>query len=222
MNTRMEKVAQDVALTALRIVTHVAQPTPQLERIKEDFQARWPVPDNNRPMNDAMTAVVQAVSSCTGQDADTWKTTVSQTWQPAVEEVVEAYFKAARTSFQKGDALEAAEILTDAVRATLGHIAATRDWPHGTHNDLYSIAAALGGRTEWPENLEEFDKALDNCSKEGKRLGSALGASTGLPRSITFGSYVDAPGSAEEDGLSFAETVIELANRLAGEEPARA
>ena len=118
MNTRMEKVAQDVALTALRIVSHVAQPTPQLEKIKEDFQARWPVPDSNRPMNDAMTAVAQAISSCTGQDADTWKTTVSQTWQPAVEEVVEANFKAARTSFQKGDALEGAEILTDAVRAT--------------------------------------------------------------------------------------------------------
>ena len=215
MNTRMEKAAQDVALTALRIVSHVAQPTPQLEKIKEDFQARWPVPDSNRPMNDAISAVAQAVSSCTGQDADTWKTTVSQTWQPAVEEVVEAYFKAARASFQKGDALEGAEILTDAVRATLGHIAATRDWPHGTHDDLYSIAAALGGRTGWPENLEEFDKALDNCSKEGKRLGSALGASTGLPRSITFGTYAEYPEDAEENGFSFATTAIELATSLA-------
>ena len=215
MNTRMEKAAEDVALTALRIVSHVAQPTPQLEKIKEDFQARWPVPDSNRPMNDAISAVAQAVSSCTGQDADTWKTTVSQTWQPAVEEVVEAYFKAARASFQKGDALEGAEILTDAVRATLGHIAATRDWPHGTHDDLYSIAAALGGRTEWPENLEEFGKALDNCSKEGKRLGSALGASTGLPRSITFGTYVEYPEDAEENGFSFATTAIELATSLA-------
>ena len=215
MNTRMEKAAQDVALTALRIISHVAQPTPQLEKIKEDFQARWPVPDSNRPMNDAISAVAQAVSSCTGQDADTWKTTVSQTWQPAVEEVVEAYFKAARASFQKGDALEGAEILTDAVRATLGHIAATRDWPHGTHDDLYSIAAALGGRTGWPENLEEFDKALDNCSKEGKRLGSALGASTGLPRSITFGTYAEYPEDAEENGFSFATTAIELATSLA-------
>ena len=62
MNSRMEKAAQDVALTALRIVTHVAQPTPQLERIKEDFQAKWPVPDSKRPMNDAISAVAQAVS----------------------------------------------------------------------------------------------------------------------------------------------------------------
>ena len=144
MNTRMEKVAQDVALTALRIVTHVAQPIPQLERIKEDFQARWPVPDSNRPMNDAISAVAQAVSSCTGQDADTWKTTVSQTWQPAVEEVVEAYFKTARHSFQKGDAPEGAETLTDAVRATLGHIAATRDWPHGTHDGHIRWQPATG------------------------------------------------------------------------------
>ena len=215
MKTRMEKAAQDVALAALRIVSHVAQPTPQLEKIKEDFQARWPVPDSSRPMNDAISAVAQAVSSCTGQDEDTWKTTLSQTWQPAVEQVVEAYFKAARASFQRGDALEGAEILTDAVRATLGQIAATRDWPHGTHDDLYSIAAALGGRTEWPENLEEFDKALDNCSTEGKRLGSALGASTGLPRSITFGTYAEYPEYAEENGFSFATTAIELATKLA-------
>ena len=155
MNTRMEKVAQDVALTALRIVTHVAQPTPQLEKIKEDFQARWPVPDSNRPMNDAISAVAQALSSCTGQDADTWKTTLAQTWQPAVEEVVEAYFKTARHSFQKGEPSRTP--LTD-VRATLGHIAATRDWPHGTHDDLYSIAAALGSRTEWPENLRSLTR----------------------------------------------------------------
>ena len=215
MKTRMEKAAQDVALAALRIVSHVAQPTPQLEKIKEDFQARWPVPDSNRPMNDAISAVAQAVSSCTGQDADTWKTTVSQTWQPAVEEVVEAYFKAARTSFQKGDALEGAEILTDAVRATLGHIAATRDWPHGTHDDLYTIAAALGGRTEWPENLEEFDKALDNCSTEGQRMSSSMCASMGLPRSITFGTYAEYPEDAEENGFSFATTAIELATSLA-------
>ncbi len=215
MNTRMEKVAQDVALTALRIVTHVAQPTPQLEKIKEDFQARWPVPDSNRPMNDAINAVAQAVSSCTGQDADTLKTTVSQTWQPAVEEMVEAYFKRARHSFRKGEAVEGAETLTDAVRATLGYIAATRNWPHSTRGNLYSIVAALGSGSEWPENLDEFDKALDNCSKEGDHLGSALGASTGLPRSIRFGTYADAPEDAEENGFSFATTVIELATSMA-------
>ena len=88
MNTRMEKVAEDVALTALRVLGYVAQPTPQPEKLKEDFQARWPVSDSRRPMNDAMSAAAQTVSSCTGQDADSWETTVSQTWQPAVEEVV--------------------------------------------------------------------------------------------------------------------------------------
>ena len=30
------------------------------------------------------------------------------------------------------------ETLTDAVRATLSHIAAARNWPHGTHEDLYT------------------------------------------------------------------------------------
>jgi hypothetical protein len=217
MNTRMEKVAQDVALTALRIVSHVAQPTPKMETLKESFQARWPVPDSNRPMNDAISAVAQAVSSCTGQDADTWKTTVSQTWQPAVEEVVESYFKAARASFQKGDALEGAEILTDAVRVTLGHIAATRDWPHGTHDDLYSIAAALGSRTEWPNTIKELDQALESVSKEGDNLGAALGASMGRPDMLKFGVYAENPDGPEEDGILFATATIELANRLAAQ-----
>ena len=63
MNTRMEKVAEDVALTTLRIVDYAAQPTPQPEKLKEDFQARWPVPDSRLPMNDAMSAAAQAVSS---------------------------------------------------------------------------------------------------------------------------------------------------------------
>ena len=215
MNTRMEKAAQDVALTALRIVSHVAQPTPQLERIKEDFQARWPVPDSNRPMNDAMTAVALTVSNCTGQNADTWKNTVSQTWQPAVEEVVEAYFKAARTSFQKGDALEGAEILTDAVRVTLGHIAATRNWPHSTHNNLYRIAAALGSGSEWPDTTEEFDQALETASKEGQHMSASMGASMGLPKSLKFGTYAEYPADAEENGFSFATTAIELATSLA-------
>jgi len=47
--------------------------------------------------------------------------------------------------------------------------------------------------------------------------------SMGLPTSIVeFGSYTDALEHVEEDGLSFVETVISLANRLAGEEPAKA
>ena len=64
-------------------------------------------------------------------------------WSKAVEEVVEGYFKAAQHSFEKGQSMEGVEALTASVRATLGHIAATRQWPHSTHDDLYSIAAAL-------------------------------------------------------------------------------
>ena len=52
----------------------------------------------------------------------------------------------------------------------------------------------------------------------GKHLASALGASTGLPDSIKFGTYMDHPEAAEENGLSFAETVIDIANQLAVQE----
>ena len=222
MTSRMEKVAQDIALTALRQASPTGDPPLKLETIKEAFQAGWPVPDSTMPINDAMSAAAQAASDCTSQDAENWQMAVSQAWQTAVQETVDQYFKDARNSFQKREYLKGSETLTDAVRATLGQIASVRNWPHATHDDLYAIAAALGSGTGWPENLEEFDKALDNCSKEGKRLGSALGASTGLPDSIRFGTYLEDPQDAEENGLSFAETVIELANRLAGLEPARA
>ena len=222
MNTRMEKVAQDVALTALRIVTHVAQPTPELEKIKEDFQARWPVPDSNRPMNDAINTAAQAASNCTGQDAKTWQSNVDQVWQPAVEEVVEVYLKTARHSFERGDVRRGAETLTDVARATLGTIAASRNWPHSNDDNLFRAAAALGSETGWPHTTEEFDHALASLSKEGHHLNSALGASMGLPSSIAFGTYSEDPETAEESGLSFARTIMNLANRLAGQKPATA
>ena len=222
MNTKMEKVAEDIALTALRKVGSAAQPPLQPEKLKDAFQAGWPVPDSRRPMNDAMTAAAHAASNCAGQDADNWKITVSQAWRPAVEEVVEEYFKAARNSFEKGEPLEGVETLTDAVRATLGHIAAVRNWSHSTHENLYSIAAALGSGRPWPDSMEEFDEALMNRSEEGKNLGAALGASMGRPDMLKFGVYAENPDGPEEDGFLFATTTIELANRLAEQEPAKA
>ena len=54
MTTRMEKVAEDIALAALRKATLTTKPPLQLETLKEAFQARWPVAESNRPMNNAM------------------------------------------------------------------------------------------------------------------------------------------------------------------------
>ena len=109
------------------------------------------------------------------------------------------------------------ETLTDAVRATLGHIAATRNWPHSAHEDLYRIAAALGSNRDWPATMEEFQRALEKCTKEGEHLGATLGASMGLPGSIRFGTYLEYPEDAEENGFLFATTAIELAHSLAGQ-----
>ena len=101
MTTRMEKVAEDVALTVLQKAGSTAQRPLQPETLKEAFHARWPTPDSRTPMNDAMSAAVQAASSFTGQDAGSWKATMSQAWQPAVDEVVQEYFKTAQLSFEK-------------------------------------------------------------------------------------------------------------------------
>ena len=214
MTIRMEKVTQDVALAVLRNAGSSANPPANPETPAQAFQSGWPIPGSRTPMNDAMSAAAQAASSCTGRNADRWKTTVHKAWEPAVQETVDGYFKDARCSFEKEEYFEGAETLADAVRATLGHIASARNWPHSAHDDLYSIVAALGSGSAWPETLEEFDQALNNCSKEGKQLASALGASTGLPDSIKFGTYIDHPEAAADNGLSFAETVIEIANQL--------
>ena len=222
MTSRMEKVAEDIALNALRKATQTAELPLKLETLTDAFKGRWPLPGSDRPMNDAMSAAAQAASNCTDQDAESWEGTVSQAWQPAVQETVEEYFKTARYSFQKGEALEGAETLTDAVRATLGHIAMARNWPHSTHDDLYSIAAALGSGSGWPDTTEEFDWALENASKEGQNMSAAMGASMGRPRMLKFGIYAENPDGVEEDGFLFAKTTIELANRLAGQEPAKA
>ena len=220
MNTRMEKVTKDVVLTAARKAGADPQSALDQQTFEAAFQAVWPIPDSVRPMNDAINTAAQAASSFTAQDSNTWETTLTQFWRPAVQEVVDEYLSAARHSFRKGESLEGSEILTDAVRATLGSIAASRNWPHSTEEDLFSTAAALGSGTSWPQSTEDFSKALSSRSKEGRQLGSALGASMGLPESITFGTYQEDPERAEENGLSFAETVLELANHLAGPEPA--
>ena len=216
MNTRMENVTEDVAFRALQKTAPATQPPFQLEKLKEAFRAEWPLPDSNTPMKDAMHAAAQAASSSSAQDADTWETTMSQAWQPAVEEMVEEYFKAARRSFRKGEHLEAVETLTDAVRATLGRIAAVRNWPHGSNDNLYRITAALGSGSEWPQTTGDLDQALQNCSKEGRNMSTAFAASMGRPDMLKFGVYAENPDDAEEDGFLFATTAIDLANQLAG------
>ncbi len=222
MPTRMERVAEDVALTALGKAGHEAQTALHLEASTGAFQALWPIPDSTRPMNDAINTAAQAASNCTGQDAGTWQSNVGQVWQPAVEEVVEVYLKTARHSFERGDIRQGAETLTDVVRATLGSIAASRNWPHSSDDNLFRAAAALGSESGWPQTTEEFDQALASLSKEGHHLNSALGASMGLPSSIAFGTYLEDPETAQENGLSFARTIMDLANRLAGQKPAPA
>ena len=216
MTTRMESATELVALTALRKANSAQDSPVQPETLREAFRARWPVPGSNTPMNDAMGAAAQAASSFAGQDGEAWKAAVSRAWQPAAREAAQEYLKTARESFRKGEIAQGAESLTDAVRATLGYIAAARGWPHATDEDLHMTTTALASGHGWPETMEEFDDALDNMSEEGEHLNACLGASMGLPGSIAFGTYTDAPYDAEESGFLFAETVMVLAEKLAG------
>ena len=216
MKTRMEKVAEDITLRALKRACSMAQPSSRAETLQEAFQAEWPTPDSTHPMNDAIGAAARLARSA-GQDPDTWKDTMAEAWQSAVEAVVAEYLKAAKESFQRGEHTQGAETLTDAVRAIIGHIAMTRKWPHSNEEDLFSTAAALGSGADWPQTTDKLDQALASLSKDGDHLISALGASIGLPGSIAVGTYLEDPDDAEENGFLFAEMVMEPAPRLAGQ-----
>ena len=223
MTTRMERVAEDIALATLRKACTLAEPALQPEKLHEQFRTMWPAGGSLLPMNDAMSAVVGAAAHSTHvPDRESWKTLMEDAWSGAVEEVVQGYFKTAQHSFENGQPMEGVETLTDAVRATLGRIAATREWPHSTDEDLYSIAAALASGNGWPEEMEEFDQALRDASPEGKNLCAALGACMGRPDVLRFGLYEGDREGPESDGFLFARTTIELANRLADQEAVRA
>ena len=223
MTTRMERVAEDIALATLRKACTLAEPALQPEKLHEQFRTMWPAGGSLLPMNDAMSAVVGgAAHSAHVPDRESWKTLMEDAWSGAVEEVVQGYFKTAQHSFENGQPMEGVETLTDAMRATLGRIAATREWPHSTDEDLYSIAAALASGNGWPEEMEEFDQALRDASPEGKNLCAALGACMGRPDVLRFGLYEGDREGPESDGFLFARTTIELANRLADQEAVRA
>ena len=216
MTTRMEKVAEDVALTALNRASSVAESTLDSDTLRAAFLKDWPPEGSQNPMADAMKMVVTAAGfTDNGPQEETWHGLVENAWDQAVEDTVQEYFSSARRSFKQGEPLQALETLTDAVRATFAHIAASRQWPHATDDDIYCISAGLGSNGQWPATLEELDQALLNRSKEGKEMGLAMSASMGRPDMFKFGTYLDEPEAAEQDGFLFASTAIELANRLA-------
>ena len=132
-----------------------------------------------------------------------------------MDDTVQEYFEAARRSFKQGEALQTLEILTNAVRATFGHIAATRQWPHATNSDIHSISAAPGSSGRWPDSLEDLGQALIYASKAGQEMGLAMSASMGRPKMFKFGTYLEEPEAAEREGFLFAATAIELAKGTA-------
>lgn len=216
MTTRMENVAEDVALTALRKATRESEFPLDPEKLKETLRASWPAKGSQQPMNHALKAAAEAASQEEDStNSEEWSDLLEKAWAQAVEDAVQEYFESARQSFKQGATLEALETLTDAVRATFGHIAATHQWPHATNSDIYFISAALGSNGRWPHTLEDLDQALLNASKEGKEMGLAMAASMGRPKMYSFGSYEGDNDTAEKEGLLFASTAIEMANLLA-------
>ena len=106
MTTRMEKVAEDVALAAIRNASTAAAPLLQPEKLQESFRAAWPTGESRTPINDAMNAGVNATTAGVHpQDRETWKARMEDAWSRAVTETVTGYFQTARQSFEQGHPL---------------------------------------------------------------------------------------------------------------------
>ena len=138
-------------------------------------------------------------------------------WEKAVGETIEEHFRSAQASFDRGDHLGGSETLADAVREGLRYIAAGRNWPHCTDDDLYRTAAALATGSEFPSEEENLYILLDGASVEGMDLCGALAASLGRPDAVRFGLYGDRLENVRDDATSFARSAIDLALRLAWE-----
>lgn len=226
MTTRMEIVAEKLALSVLQVVSSAMEPSLPMDRLQKNFYARWPTEGSRFPINDAMLAARNAAiackeRTCSGWDEDqgTWRTPIVDAWDKAVAETVAQYFDNARSSFAEGKALEGTEILTDAVRAALGFIAATREWPHGTLGELYNVAEGLASGVRPNENGNVFEYP-DTMSEEGVDLCSFFAASMGRPDSVKFGFYGDNEDAMREDAFLFASKAIELARRIAKDKAA--
>ena len=171
-------------------------------------------------MNDAMRAARNAAIASkertrSGWDEEgTWKTPIADAWDEEVSKAVAQYFDKSQKNFVRGESFEGTETLTDAVRAALGYIAATREWPHGTREDLYNVAEGLAAGALPKENDNVFEYP-DTVSEEGIDLCSAFAASMGRPASVKFGLFYDSKDGSDEDAIMFARRTIELAQRLA-------
>lgn len=205
-----------MALAALQSAARAATSPVEPDKAREELTNVWASEKSQQPLNDALKAALDAAgASCKRPNREAWKTLLEKAWAQAVDKTVQGYFESARQSFNKGDHLQALETLTDAVRATFGYIAASRQWPHATDSDIYCISAALGSNGQWPHTLQDLDQALTNASREGEEMGLAMSASMGRPKMYSFGSYGGDNEASEKEGFLFASTAIELANRLA-------
>ena len=215
MKTKMEMVAEEVALEVLQRVSTAVKPALHLEQLKRNFYSKFTPGAGQFPMNEAMNAAVYAAVASKGQAADEWNTPIVETWERVVDETVEEYFSRAERSFDGDEHLEATETLTDAVRVVVGYIAARREWPHATDDDLYKTAAALATGGGFPSDDENLYMLLDDASAEGMDLCGALGASMGRPDSVKCGLYDDNFEGVRQEARLFARMTVDLANRLA-------
>ena len=207
MNSRMEKIAEEIALTVLRNLGTREGLTVPAETLERDFCDHWPSDGSRYPINDAIDAVASLGVLEVGQLPAVWRT--------AADDTVVACFEDAQASFESDDYLQGTETLANAVRASLGYIAATFGWPHAVDDDLYRTAAALATGRPFPADDDNLYVLLDDASDEGLDLCSALGAVLGRTDALRCGLYDETAFRAQHDSRLFARMTITIAQTLA-------
>ena len=100
--------------------------------------------------------------------------------------------------FSQGKALEAAELLRDAVMTTLADIAREKGWPHANDDDLHKVA-------EWLDRKDEVGLGF---------LLSGFSATQHFPDKVRYG-FFDMDDGDDTDARYIARSYVKVARELA-------
>ena len=171
-------------------------------------------------MKDAMTATLTAAvlgKSNIASEPHQWQKAVERAWEQAVDDTVEEYFALARAHFKRDEPLLGTQVLTDAIRAKLGHIAALRGWAHATDQHLDAAADALAPPEEFPWESQEYRKPDERTEKQ-RDFQASFAVAMDRPLMVQYPDHYDRTKGADEDAEMFARNTIRLAGELAGAE----
>ena len=193
MSAESWKVAGDATMTALRNDNPESQPLLDCRPLKGAIRAGWPTPHGETPLERRQGTATQSAAA-----SPIWirKSGRTPCFKHGSQQRKES---SATTSIpyspcsKEGDSLDGKEILTNAVRAALGYISATRNLLHNDHDSLYAIVPVRKTQPGGSRGEEELDRALGNSSANGDRQPFAFGIRFAPFKGVAYGTCHEGP-----------------------------